>query len=97
MHPLYVSLNLERGLSVLPDVSTAAVGEEMRPVRLRTLVRSYAPAKNDYLFEKRLDTFLPGVISETSGGKPTLVFCRSVVRNDAGKIGTAEYGSEKVG
>jgi ATP-dependent DNA helicase HFM1/MER3 len=48
----------------------------MRPVKLRTVVLGYVPSKNDFLFERRLDTYLAGVVAEHSGGKPTLVFCR---------------------
>jgi len=32
--------------------------------------------KIDFLFERRLNDYLAGVISEYSKGKPTLVFCR---------------------
>ena len=53
-------------------------GEELRPVPLTTIVRGYDPSKNDFLFERRISTFLPGVIAEYSKGKPTLVFCRWV-------------------
>ncbi len=48
----------------------------MRPVKLRTVVKTYAACKNDFLFERRLDTFLPAVVAEHSSGKPTLIFCR---------------------
>lgn len=48
----------------------------MRPCKLRTVVKSYAPSKNDFLFEKRLCSYLPGVVQEHSANKPTLVFCR---------------------
>lgn len=48
----------------------------MRPCKLRTMVKSYAPSKNDFMFEKRLCSYLPGVVNECSGGKPSLVFCR---------------------
>ncbi|KAJ7560178.1 hypothetical protein O6H91_04G117200 [Diphasiastrum complanatum] len=50
-------------------------GEEMRPVRLTTRVYGYAPAKNDFLFERRLQNFLFDVIVEHSNGKAVLVFC----------------------
>jgi hypothetical protein len=39
-------------------------------------VRTYPPCKNDFLFERRLDSFLPGLLAEFSEGKPSLVFCR---------------------
>ncbi|MED6161904.1 hypothetical protein PIB30_065215 [Stylosanthes scabra] len=35
-------------------------GEEMRPVKLTTRVFGYAPAKNDFLFEKRLQNYIFG-------------------------------------
>ncbi|AQK53643.1 DExH-box ATP-dependent RNA helicase DExH17 [Zea mays] len=35
-------------------------GEEMRPVKLTTKVFGYAPAKNDFLFERRLQSFIYG-------------------------------------
>ncbi|CAI5470957.1 unnamed protein product [Closterium sp. Yama58-4] len=38
-------------------------------------VTGYAPAKNDFLFEKRLQYFLPEVIKQHNDGKPALVFC----------------------
>ena len=53
-------------------------GEEMRPVQLRTVVKAYSANKNDFLFERRLNTFLYGVLQENSSGKPGLIFCRSV-------------------
>ena len=43
----------------------------------RTVVRSFAPAKNDFLFERRLNDYLPAIIQEHSRGRPALVFCAS--------------------
>ena len=51
-------------------------GDEMRPVKLTTVVRGYPQSRNDFLFERRLNDHLAGVIAEHSKGKPTLVFCR---------------------
>ncbi|GFH13050.1 helicase ATP-binding domain-containing protein [Haematococcus lacustris] len=50
-------------------------GEEMRPCKLTTVVRSYADSKNDFLFEGRLNQHVAPLIMEFSGQKPTLVFC----------------------
>jgi ATP-dependent DNA helicase HFM1/MER3 len=50
--------------------------QEMRPCKLRTVVRGYQASKNDFLFERRISDFLYGIIAEFSQGKPTLVFCR---------------------
>ena len=36
----------------VPEAGILVFGEEMRPVRLRTIVKGYSPAKNDFLFEK---------------------------------------------
>lgn len=48
----------------------------MRPVKLRTIVKGYAPTKTDFLFERRLNDYIYSVVSEHSKGKPSLVFCR---------------------
>ncbi len=48
----------------------------MRPVKLRTIVKGYAPTKTDFLFERRLNDYIYSVVSERSKGKPSLVFCR---------------------
>ncbi|XAR51890.1 DNA helicase [Bertholletia excelsa] len=44
-------------------------GEEMRPVKLTTKVFGYAPAKNDFLFEK------VNILMQYSRGKSALIFC----------------------
>lgn len=59
-----------------PPAGLLMFGEEVRPVKLKTIVRGYAPLKNDFLFERRLNSILPQIISEHSCGQPTLVFCR---------------------
>jgi ATP-dependent DNA helicase HFM1/MER3 len=48
----------------------------VRPVKLRTIVKGYAPTKTDFLFERRLNDYIYSVVSEHSKGKPSLVFCR---------------------
>ena len=61
------------------DVPPGAVmefGEELRPVKLNTIVRGYAAGKNEYLFERRLSDYILNVITEHSQAKPSLVFCR---------------------
>ncbi|KAB5521093.1 hypothetical protein DKX38_025412 [Salix brachista] len=50
-------------------------GEEMRPVKLTTKVFGYAPAKNDFLFEKRLENYIFDILMHYSRGKSALVFC----------------------
>ncbi|KAK9925336.1 hypothetical protein M0R45_033663 [Rubus argutus] len=50
-------------------------GEEMRPVKLTTKVFGYAPAKNDFLFEKRLQNYIFDILMQFSRGKSALVFC----------------------
>ncbi|KAI5604769.1 hypothetical protein BDE02_01G309700 [Populus trichocarpa] len=50
-------------------------GEEMRPVKLTTKVFGYAPAKNDFLFEKRLQNYIFDILMHYSRGKSALVFC----------------------
>ena len=54
-----------------------AFGEEYRPVKLRTTVIGYDPAKNEFMFDKRLNEKLFDVVASHSDGKPTLVFCNS--------------------
>uniref|UniRef100_M8C6T3 DNA 3'-5' helicase n=1 Tax=Aegilops tauschii TaxID=37682 RepID=M8C6T3_AEGTA len=41
-----------------PPEGIKRFGEEMRPVKLTTKVLGYAPAKNDFLFERRLQSFI---------------------------------------
>ena len=60
----------------VPPAGLKAFGEEVRPVKLRTVVKGYAPTKTDFLFERRLSDYLFNVIAEHSKGKPALVFCR---------------------
>ncbi|KAJ7970807.1 DExH-box ATP-dependent RNA helicase [Quillaja saponaria] len=50
-------------------------GEEMRPVKLATKVFGYAPAKNDFLFEKRLQNYIFDILMQYSRGKSALIFC----------------------
>lgn len=61
----------------VPPAGLKAFGEEVRPVKLRTVVKGYAPTKTDFLFERRLNDYIYGVIAEHSKSKPSLVFCRS--------------------
>ena len=56
---------------------TRRFGEEYRPVTLETKVLGYDPAKNDYLFERRLNDRLMDVVTTHYDGKPALVFCNS--------------------
>ncbi|XP_038703510.1 DExH-box ATP-dependent RNA helicase DExH17 [Tripterygium wilfordii] len=50
-------------------------GEEMRPVKLTTKVFGYSAAKNDFLFEKRLQNYIFDILMQYSRGKAALVFC----------------------
>ncbi|WCJ21015.1 hypothetical protein M5689_003208 [Euphorbia peplus] len=50
-------------------------GEEMRPVKLTTKVFGYTAAKNDFLFEKRLQNYIFDILMQFSRGKSALVFC----------------------
>ncbi|KAJ3703908.1 hypothetical protein LUZ61_007613 [Rhynchospora tenuis] len=59
----------------VPPEGTKRFGEEMRPVKLTTKVFGYAPAKNDFLFEKRLQNFVFDLLMQNSRGKSALVFC----------------------
>lgn len=61
----------------VPKNGLLTFGDEIRPVKLQTVVRGYKPTKTDFLFERRLDGFLPNIISEYSSGQPAMVFCRS--------------------
>lgn len=40
----------------------------MRPVKLHTIIRGYNPTKTPFLFERRLNDYLPGIIAEFSKG-----------------------------
>ena len=60
----------------VPPAGLKAFGEEVRPVKLRTVVKGYAPTKTDFLFERRLNDYIYGVVAEHSKSKPSLVFCR---------------------
>ena len=55
-------------------------GEEYRPVRLETKVLGYDPAKNDWMFERRLNERLYEVVLNHFQSKPALVFCSSRAR-----------------
>ncbi|KAL4457640.1 hypothetical protein ABPG75_012505 [Micractinium tetrahymenae] len=61
----------------VPPAGIKCFGEEMRPVKLRCVVRGYNPTKSDFLFERRLNDHIFQVIADHSSGKPTLVFCSS--------------------
>ncbi|KAF7053916.1 hypothetical protein CFC21_061721 [Triticum aestivum] len=58
-----------------PPEGIKRFGEEMRPVKLTTKVLGYAPAKNDFLFERRLQSFIFDILMQHSRGKSALVFC----------------------
>lgn len=60
-----------------PTHAIHSFGEEYRPSPLNIHVKGYSPAKNDYLFERRLNDHLLEVLREYSAGKPSMVFCSS--------------------
>ncbi|KAK1325512.1 hypothetical protein QJS10_CPA01g01257 [Acorus calamus] len=60
---------------MVPPEGMKRFGEEMRPVKLTTKVFGYAAAKNDFLFERRLQNFIFDVLMKHSKGKSALVFC----------------------
>ena len=60
----------------VPPHGVFAFGEEVRPVKLTTLVKGFPMTKTDFLFERRLNDHLRGIILQYSKGRPTLVFCR---------------------
>lgn len=51
-------------------------GDEMRPCKLTTHVKSYPAGKNDFMFERNLNYQVAPIIVDHNNGKPTLVFCR---------------------
>ncbi|KAK7273541.1 hypothetical protein RIF29_14597 [Crotalaria pallida] len=59
----------------VPNEGIKRFGEEMRPVKLTTKVFGYAPAKNDFLFEKRLQNYIFDILMQYSRGKSALIFC----------------------
>ncbi|KAF0931605.1 hypothetical protein E2562_005569 [Oryza meyeriana var. granulata] len=59
----------------VPPEGIKRFGEEMRPVKLTTKVFGYAPARNDFLFERRLQSFIFDILMQHSRGKSALVFC----------------------
>ncbi|GAX85570.1 hypothetical protein CEUSTIGMA_g12985.t1 [Chlamydomonas eustigma] len=69
--------DIAQWLHVDPALGLKQFGEEARPVKLKTVVRSFRATKNDFMFEKLLSGYLPPIISEFSKGKPTLIFCSS--------------------
>ncbi|KAK3033056.1 hypothetical protein RJ639_035682 [Escallonia herrerae] len=60
---------------MVPIQGIKRFGEEMRPVKLTTKVFGYTPAKNDFLFEKRLQNYISDILMQYSRGKSALVFC----------------------
>ncbi|XP_057464272.1 DExH-box ATP-dependent RNA helicase DExH17 isoform X1 [Actinidia eriantha] len=60
---------------MVPFQGIKRFGEEMRPVKLTTKVFGYTPAKNDFLFEKRLQNYIFDLLMQYSRGKSALIFC----------------------
>ncbi|KAL4421686.1 hypothetical protein ABPG77_010630 [Micractinium sp. CCAP 211/92] len=77
----------------VPPGGIKCFGEEMRPVKLRCVVRGYNPVKTDFLFERRLNDHIFQVIADHSSGKPALVFCSS----RRGTIETATHLAKTAG
>lgn len=65
--------NIAAWLGAGPE-GTFVFGEEFRPVKLQTYVRSFRDGNNDFLFNKNLKGHVFGVIQEFYRGKQTLVF-----------------------
>ena len=59
-----------------PTQGSYAFGEEVRPAKLTTIVKGFPTTMADFLFERRLNSHLTGIIQQYSKGLPTLVFCR---------------------
>ncbi|KAL5793217.1 hypothetical protein ACOSP7_001811 [Xanthoceras sorbifolium] len=59
----------------VPAKGIKSFGEEMRPVKLTTKVFGYAAAKNDFLFEKRLQNYIFDILMQYARGRSALVFC----------------------
>ena len=59
-----------------PPQGIFAFGEEVRPAKLTTIVKGFPTTTTDFLFERRLNNHLTGIIQQYSNGLPTLVFCR---------------------
>ena len=75
----------------VPEAGILVFGEEMRPVRLRTIVKGYSPAKNDFLFEKcaakcidyRLCLLLISCIVTTLAAQPKMTCALTNVLNSS--------------
>eukprot|EP00210_Caulerpa_lentillifera_P006131 g5858.t1 len=59
-----------------PSHGLFVYGDEVRPVKLKTIVRGYNESKNDFLFERRLNEHLLPIIHELSKGRPTFFSSR---------------------
>ncbi|WIA13166.1 hypothetical protein OEZ85_006758 [Tetradesmus obliquus] len=68
--------DLARWLQVPPQ-GLRQYGDELRPCKLTTHVKGYNAAKNDFLFERRLNEYVYGIVRDYSNGRPALVFCNS--------------------
>lgn len=67
--------DLARWLQVPPQ-GLRQYGDELRPCKLTTHVKGYNAAKNDFLFERRLNEYVYGIVRDYSNGRPALVFCK---------------------
>ncbi|TYK03118.1 ATP-dependent DNA helicase MER3-like protein [Cucumis melo var. makuwa] len=85
----------------VPVQGVKRFGEEMRPVKLTSKVFGYAPAKNDFMFEKRLQNYIFDVLMQYSRGKSALVFCstRKGAQEAAQRLSQAAmtYGNKEKG
>ena len=70
-----------------PPQNVKSYGDEMRPVKLRTTVLGYQPCKNDFLFERALNSHIFGVLAQYGKGRQAIVFCAS--RQDSAKCASA--------
>jgi ATP-dependent DNA helicase HFM1/MER3 len=60
----------------VPPQGLRQYGDELRPCKLTTHVKGYNAAKNDFLFERRLNEYVYGIVRDYSNGRPALVFCK---------------------
>lgn len=60
-----------------PRHAVRVFGNELRPVPLQTKVLGYSAAKNDYMFERRLDEHVFSAVVSNYNRRPALVFVTS--------------------
>lgn len=91
--------DLAEWLQAPPQGGVRVFGEELRPVRLTTLVRGYQKTGNEFFFDQKLTCNVWSILAENSRGKPALVFCpsRKGVAAAASKIAQEAVSAAKDG